>query len=77
MLQMADSQSEAISSLSSETDAALMFTSMASFERCPTTRTDYIRNARARYDTVSCLAGRVLLNAEDREALNSRDKSEA
>jgi hypothetical protein len=30
-----------------------------------------IRNARARYDTVLCLAGRVLLNAEDREALNS------
>jgi hypothetical protein len=48
-----------------------MFTSMASFERCPTTRTDYIRNARDRYDTVLCLAGRVLLNAEDREALNS------
>jgi hypothetical protein len=66
-----DSQSEAISSLTSETDAALMFTSMASFEQCPTTRTGYIRNARDRYDTILRLAGRVLLNAEDREALNS------
>lgn len=43
MLDTSDGQSKTISSLTSEADAALMFTSMASFERSPATRVDYLR----------------------------------
>jgi hypothetical protein len=70
MLQTSDPKSQAISSsLTSEADAALMFISMATFERCPTTRTGYIRMARSHYDTALRLAAHVLLSADRREAL--------
>jgi hypothetical protein len=67
---MLQTPSETISSLTSEADASLMFTNMASFERCPTMRISYVKNARSHYETVLRLARIVLLSAADREALN-------
>jgi hypothetical protein len=72
--QMLQTQSETISSVTSEAtseaDASLMFTNMATFERCPMTRISYVKTARSHYDTVLRLARTVRLSAEDREALN-------
>jgi hypothetical protein len=67
---MLQTQSETISSVTSEADASLMFTNMATFERCPMTRISYVKTARSHYDTVLHLARIVLLSAEDREALD-------
>jgi hypothetical protein len=68
--QMLQTQSETISSVTSEANASLMFTNMATFERCPPMRISYVKNARSHYDTVLRLARIVRLSAEDREALN-------
>lgn len=68
--QMLQTQSVTISSVTSEADASLMFTNMATFERCPMTRISYVKTARSHYDTVLHLARIVLLSAEDREALD-------
>jgi PIN domain nuclease of toxin-antitoxin system len=68
--QMLQTQSVTISSITSEAGASLMFTNMATFERCPMTRISYVKTARSHYDTVLHLARIVLLSAEDREALN-------
>jgi hypothetical protein len=67
---MLQTQSVTISSVTSEADASLMFTNMATFERCPMTRISYVKTARSHYDTVLHLARIVLLSAEDREALD-------
>ena len=72
MLDTSDGQSKTISSLTSEADAALMFTSMASFERSPATRVDYLKNARRRYDTVLRYVQRASLSADEREALGGQ-----
>ena len=71
MLDTSDGQSKTISSLTSEADAALMFTSMASFERSPAARA--ISTTRARlYDTVARSVQRARLGIDDREALNRK-----
>jgi hypothetical protein len=70
MSQTSDPKSEAISSLSSEADAALRFTSLAAFEQCPATRTGHIKIARSHYEAALRLARRVLLSPDDEEALN-------
>jgi hypothetical protein len=68
--QMLQTQSETISSVTSEADASLMFTNMATFARCPMTRISYVKTARSHDDTVLRLARTVRLSAEDREALD-------
>jgi hypothetical protein len=72
MLRTSSPPSETISFLTSEADAALMFTSLASFEWCAARRTGHINNARSRYDRVLRSAARVLLKVEDRQALDAR-----
>jgi hypothetical protein len=72
MLDTSDGQSKMISSLTSEADAALMFTSMASFERSPAARAEYLKNARRRYDTVLRYVQRAPLSANDQKALGGQ-----